>query len=71
MTQYNTLNAKLSNSQLSKLKSGIKNYTEVTLKISSDVVGDSNDENNFSDKLILTNTQVTRLCKALFKYSLR
>ena len=71
MTQYNTLNAKLSNSQLSKLKSGIKNDTEVTLKISSDVVGDSNDENNFSDKLILTNTQVTRLCKALFKYSLR
>ena len=71
MTQYNTLNAKLSNSQLSKLKSGIKNDTEVTLKISSDVVGDSNDENNFSDKLILTNTQVTRLCKAFFKYSLR
>ena len=25
MTQYNTLNVKLSNSQLSKLKSGIKN----------------------------------------------
>ena len=71
MTQYNTLNAKLSNSKLSKLKSGIKNDTEVTLKISSDVVGDSNDENNFSDKLILTNTQVTRLCKAFFKYSLR
>ena len=70
MTQYNTLNAKLSNSQLSKLKSGIKNDTEVTLKISSDVVGDSNDENNFSNKLILTNTQVTRLCKAFFKYSL-
>ena len=31
MTQYNTLNAKLSNSQL-KLKSGTKNATEVTLK---------------------------------------
>ena len=29
MTQYNTLNVKLSNSQLSKLKSGIKNGTEV------------------------------------------
>ena len=32
MTQYNTLNIKLSNSQLNKLKSGIKNSTEVTLK---------------------------------------
>ena len=43
MTQYNTLNVKLSNSQLNKLKSGIKNNAEVTLKISSNVVGDSND----------------------------
>ena len=32
MTQYNTLNVKLSNSQLNKLKSGTKNGTEVTLK---------------------------------------
>ena len=35
MTQYNTFNVKLSNSQLNKLKSGIKDNTEVTLKISS------------------------------------
>ena len=34
MTKYNTLNVKLSNSQLNKLKSGIKNGTEVTLKVS-------------------------------------
>ena len=33
MTQYNTLNVTLSNPQLNKLKSGIKNNTEVTLKI--------------------------------------
>ena len=32
MTEYNTLNVKLSNSQLNKLKSGIKKGTEVTLK---------------------------------------
>ena len=51
MTQYNNLNVKLSNSQLNKLKSGIKNNTEVTLKISSNVVGGSNDENNFPHKL--------------------
>ena len=61
MTQYNTLNARLSNSQLSKLKSGIENYTEVTLKLSSNVVGDSNDENNFPHKLLSTNTQVSRI----------
>ena len=64
MTWYNTLNAKLSNSQLSKLKSGIKSNTKVTLKISSNVVGDSNDENNFLDKLLLTTTHVSKLCKA-------
>ena len=38
MTQYNTLNVKLSNFQLNKLKSGMKNGTEVTLKISLNVV---------------------------------
>ena len=63
MTQYNTLKVKLSNSQLNKLKSGIKNGTEATLKISSNVFGDSNDENNFPHKLLLTNTQVSKLHK--------
>ena len=33
MTQYDTLNVKLSNLQLNKLKSGIKNSTEVSLKL--------------------------------------
>ena len=54
----------MSNSQLNKLKSGIKNDTKVTLKISSNVGGDSNDENNFPHKLLLTNTQVSKLRKA-------
>ena len=58
MTQYNTLNIKLSNSQLNKLKSRTKKGTEVTLKRSSNVAGDSNNENNFPHKLLLTNTQV-------------
>ena len=58
MTQYNTLNVKLFNLHLNKWKSGIKYITEVTLKISSNVVGDSNDENNFPHKLLLTDTQV-------------
>ena len=52
MTQYNTLNIKLSNSQLDKLKSGIQNGTEVTLKLSSNFVGDSDDEDNFPHKLL-------------------
>ena len=51
MTQYNTLNVNLSNSQLNKVKSGIKNGTEVTSKLSSNVAGDSNDENFFPHKL--------------------
>ena len=53
MTQYNTLNVKLSNSQIHKLISGIKNDTEVTLKIWSNVIGDSNEENNFVHKLYI------------------
>ena len=64
MTQYNTLYLKLFNSQLNKLNSGITIGTEVTLKISSNVIGDSNDENNFLHKLLLTNTQVSKLCKS-------
>ena len=44
MTQYNILNVKLSNSQLDKLKSGIKNGTEVTLNLSSNVIDNFNDE---------------------------
>ena len=63
MTQYNSLNVKLSNLELNKLKSGMKNDTEVTLRLSSNVVGDSKDENNFLHKLLLTNTQVSKLCE--------
>ena len=64
MIQYNTLNVKLSNSQLKKLKSRIKNGTEVTSKIYSNVVGDSNNENNFPHNMLLTNVQVSSLRKA-------
>ena len=41
MTQYNSLNVKLSNSQLNKLKSAIKNETEVVLRLSSNMIGNS------------------------------
>ena len=65
MSKYNTLNVKLSNSQLNKLTSGIKNATEVTLNLSSSVIGNSNDETNFPHKLLLTGREVWRLCKGI------
>ena len=51
-TQYNTLKVNLSNAQFNKLKSGIKNGAEVTLKLSSNVFGDSNDDNIFRKMII-------------------
>ena len=51
----------MSNFQLEKWKSGIKNSSKVTSELSSNVVGDSNDENNFPHKLLLTNTKVLGL----------
>ena len=66
MTQCNSLNVKLSNSQLNKLKSAIKNETEVVLRLSSNMVGD--DETSFSHKLLLTNRQVANLRKAFANY---
>ena len=64
MTQYNTLNVKLSNSQLNKLKPVIKNGTEVTLNLSSNMIGNSNDKTNFPYKLLLTDTQICKVYKA-------
>ena len=64
MTQYNSLNVKLSNSQLSKLKSAIKNETDVVLRLPSNMVGNSNDNTNFPHELLLTNRQVANIRKA-------
>ena len=36
----------------------------MVLKISSNIAGDSNDENHFPHKLLLTDTQVSKLRKA-------
>ena len=55
MTQYNSLNVELSNSQLNKLKSPLKNETDVVLRISSNMVGYSNDNTNFPHELLLAN----------------
>ena len=62
MTQYNSLNVKLSNSQFNRFKSAIKNETEVVLKLLSNMIGDN--ETNCPHKLLLTNKQVSNLRKA-------
>ena len=64
MTQYNSLNVKLSNSQLNKLKSAIKNEIEVVLRLSPSMIGDSNDEANFPHELLLTDRQISSIRKA-------
>ena len=69
MTQYNSLNVKLSNSQLNKLKSSIKNETDVVLRISSNMVSNSNDNTNFPHELLLTNRQVANIRKAVAIHS--
>ena len=69
MTQYNSLNVKLSNSQLSKLKSSMKNETDAVLRISSNMVSNSNDNTNFPHELLLTNRQVENIRKAFANHS--
>ena len=67
MTQYNSLNIKLSNSQLNKLKSSIKNESDVVLRISSNMVSNSNDNTSFPHELLLTKRQVANIRKAFAK----
>ena len=69
MTQYSSLNVKLSNSQLIKLKSAIKNETNVALRIPSNMVGNSNDNINFPYELLLTNRQIANIRKAFANHS--
>ena len=69
MTQHNSLNVKLSNSQLNKIKSSIKNETDVVLRISSNMVGYSNDNTNFPHELLLTNRQVANIRKDFANHS--
>ena len=68
MTQYSSLNVKLSNSQVNKLTSAIKNESEVVLTLSSNMIGDSNDKTNFPHELLLTNRQIPNLRKAFVNH---
>ena len=62
MTQYNSLNVKLSNSQLNKLKSAIKNESEEVLRLSLNII--VNNENNFPPRLLLADRQVLNIRKS-------
>ena len=59
MMQCNSINVKLSNSQLNKLKSTIRSKTEAVLGLSSNMIGD--DQTNFPHKVLLTNREVANL----------
>ena len=63
MTKYKTLNVKLSNLQLNKLKSAIKYGTELTLNFLSNLIGNYFDETNYyyPHNLLLTNTPVSKI----------
>ena len=63
MTQCNRLNVKLLNLQLNKLKSAIKNETDVVIRLSPNMIGDSNDEANLPHELLLTGRQVSSIRK--------
>ena len=62
MTQCNCLNVKLTNSQLNKFKSAMKNETEEVLRLPSNMIGDN--QNDFPHQLLLTNRQVANIRKA-------
>ena len=61
MVEYNTVNAKLSNSQLNKLKSAVKNNEGTTLRISARMFNSE----NLPHELLLATRQTTRLRNAI------
>ena len=69
MVQYNSLNVRLSNLKLNKLTSAIKNKTKVVLRLSLNMIGNSDGKINFPHKSLLANRQVANLRKE-FSYNL-
>ena len=64
MTQYNRVNVKLSRPQLNKLKVAIKNETDVLIRLSPNMIGDSNNKTSFPYELLLTDSHVSSIPKA-------
>ena len=60
MGEYSKLDAKLTNSQLKKLKTAVKKKTEVTLRMSFKMF----DGNDLPHELLLTTRQKTKLRNA-------
>ena len=61
MVEYNTVNAKLSNSILIKLKSAVKNRKGTTLRMNTGMFS----ANNLLQELLLTTRQTTKLRNAI------
>ena len=61
MAEYNTVNVKLSNSQLNKLKSAVKSKQGTTLRMNARMFNG----NNLPDELLLTTRQTTKLRNAI------
>ena len=61
MAEYNTVNAKLLNSQLNKLKIAFKNKQGATLRMNSKIFNG----NNLAHELLLTTRQTTKLGNAI------
>ena len=58
MTQYNRVNVKFLRLQLNKLKAAIKNETDVVIRLSSNMIGDANDQTNFPHELFIFKTSI-------------
>ena len=70
MTQYNTLNVKLFDSQLNKVNNKKLILILVTLSLLSNIVRDSEEEHSFPQKSLFTKTKVSKLRKAFGNNSL-
>ena len=69
MTQYNRINVKVFRPQLNKLKAAIKSETDVVIRSSPNMIGNSNEKTNFPHELLLTNRQVSSIRKAFSNIS--
>ena len=69
MTHYNSVkNVQISDSQLNKSNSAIKNETEVTIRLLLNMIGTTN-ETHFQHNFLFTNRHVASFCKAFANHS--
>ena len=61
MVEYNTVNAKLSNSQVNKLESAVKSNEGTTLRMNARIIN----SDNLPHELLLTTRQTTKLKNAI------